>query len=237
MEVFMSIQLDIYTKEDISSHEYAKFFFEAIEKMGLKFTKMAQYEPINKVFTIEQALKMWMHEEPGCYDFELDEMMGTAGGMLGRGNGFWFNVAWWKDSRGKSINYLTISFTKKIFTKYQKEILSFFEGALVEFNAIYGYISDEKMVDRQHITGTIKNRILGIFEYNYFGKSFVDFIGKDKLQSLPWSNSFPLNEGLLTVLNDKKEEEFLLLEQRTKELIGLDLFNGKSSDYPDVLKG
>ena len=29
---FMSIQLDIYTKEDISSHEYAKFFFEAIEK-------------------------------------------------------------------------------------------------------------------------------------------------------------------------------------------------------------
>ena len=82
------------------------------------------------------------------------------------------------------------------------------------------------MVDRQHITGTIKNRILGIFEYNYFGKSFVDFIGKDKLQSLPWSNSFPLNEGLLTVLNDKKEEEFLLLEQRTKELIGLNLLMG-----------
>ena len=46
------------------------------------------------------------------------------------------------------------------------------------------------MVDRQHITGTIKNRIPGIFEYNYFGKSFADFIGKDKLQSLPWSNSF-----------------------------------------------
>ena len=97
---------------------------------------------------------------------------------------------------------------------------------MVEFNAIYGYISDEKMVDRQHITGTIKNRIPGIFEYNYFGKSFVDFIGKDKLQSLPWSNSFPLNEGLLTVLNDKKEEEFLLLEQRTKELIGWNLLMG-----------
>ena len=67
-------------------------------KNGIEIYKMAQYEPINKVFTIEQALKMWMHEEPGCYDFELDEMMGTAGGMLGRGNGFWFNVAWWKDS-------------------------------------------------------------------------------------------------------------------------------------------
>lgn len=233
----MSIILNIYTKEDISSHKYADFFFEEIEKLGLKFTKIAQYEPINKVFTTEQAVKMWEHEEPGCYDDELETMVGTAGGMLGRGNGFWFSVAWWKDSRGKSIDYLTISVTKKVFTKYKEEILSFFEGVLVRFNAIYGYISDEKIKDRQHITGTIKTRIPGIFEYNHFGKLFVDCIGEDKLQSLSWSNSFPLNEGLLTVLDNKTEEEILLLEKQMKEKIGLNFFNGKSSDYPDVLKG
>lgn len=32
MEVFMSIQLDIYTKEDISSHEYAKFSLKQSKK-------------------------------------------------------------------------------------------------------------------------------------------------------------------------------------------------------------
>lgn len=233
----MSIILKIYTKEDISSRGYAEFFFEATEKMGLKFTKIEQYEPINKVFTTEQAVKMWEHEEPGCYDDDLDTMVGTAGGMLGRGSGFWFSVAWWKDPRGKSINSLTISVTKTNFTKYKEEILKFFEGVSVRFNAIYGYVSDEKIVDRQHITGTIKNRIPGIFEYNYFGELFVDAIGKEKLNDLPWSNSFPLKQGLLTVLNDKKEEEFLLLEKQMKEQIGLNFFNGKSSDYPDVLKG
>ncbi|PEJ18631.1 hypothetical protein CN675_14970 [Bacillus toyonensis] len=233
----MSIILKIYTKEDISSYEYAEFFFEATEKMGLKFTKIAQYEPINKVFTTEQALKMWGHEEPGCYDEDLDTMVGTAGGMLGRGSGFWFSVAWWKDPRGKSINSLTISVTKKVFTKYKEEILRFFEEVLARFNAIYGYASDEKIADRQHITGTIKSRIPGIFEYNYFGKLFVDFIGEDKLQSLSWSNYFPLNDGILTVLDNKKAEELLLLEKQMKEQIGLNLFNGKSNNYPDVLKG
>ncbi|EJR56919.1 hypothetical protein IIM_00327 [Bacillus cereus VD107] len=233
----MPIIFDIYTKEDISLYEYASFFFETIGKIGLEFTKIAHYEPINKVFETEKAIEMWMHEEPGCYDDELDAMVGTAGGMLGRGSGFWYSVAWWKDPRGKSINYLTISFAKKSFTKYKQEILTVFEELLVRFNAIYGCISDEKIIDRQHITGTIKNRIPGIFAYNYFGKLFVEVIGEGKLQSLSWSNSVPLNEGLLTVLNDKKEEEFLLLEKQMKEQIGLNLFNGKSNDYPDVLKG
>ncbi len=37
-----------------------------------------------------------MHEEPGGYDEELDAMVGTAGGVLGRGSGFWYSVAWWR---------------------------------------------------------------------------------------------------------------------------------------------
>lgn len=52
----MSIIFDIYTKKDISPYRYVSFFFETIEKIGLEFTKIAHYEPINKVFETEKKL-------------------------------------------------------------------------------------------------------------------------------------------------------------------------------------
>ncbi|OUA99704.1 hypothetical protein BK704_22105 [[Bacillus thuringiensis] serovar konkukian] len=233
----MMVDINIYTTENISSEIYAKIFFQMIQEIGIEFQKISLYEPINNEFSMEKAIEMWTLAEPGCYDFELDEMTGTAGGMLGKGKGISLMVNWWESPKEKNVNYLVIGFSNKVFLRYQDKIVTVFKRLVSEFNAIYGYISDEGIINRQHITGTIKNRIPGIFEYNYFGKLFVDFIGEDKLQSLSWSNSFPLNEGLLTVLDNKKAEEFLLLEKQMKEQIGLNLFNGKSSDYPDVLKG
>ncbi|MCA1000827.1 hypothetical protein PDJ95_08820 [Bacillus cereus] len=231
------VEINIYTTENISSEIYAKIFFQLIQEIGIEFQKIALYEPINKEFSMEKAIEMWTIAEPGCYDFELDEMVGTAGGMLGKGKGISLMVNWWENPKEKTVNYLVIGFSNKVFLKYKDKIVVVFQKLVSEFNAIYGYISDEEIINRQHITGAIDNRIPGIFEYNHFGKLFVDCIGEDKLQSLSWSNSFPLNEGLLTVLDNKTEEEILLLEKQMKEKIGLNFFNGKSSDYPDVLKG
>ncbi|MFJ1103333.1 hypothetical protein ACIKI0_09050 [Bacillus albus] len=70
---------------------------------------------------------------------------------------------------------------KKLFTKYKQEIVTVFEQLSIRINSIYGYMSDEKIIDRQHITGTIENRIPGIFAYNYFGELLVYFIGEEKL--------------------------------------------------------
>ncbi|WP_431153515.1 hypothetical protein [Bacillus cereus] len=67
---------------------------------------------------------------------------------------------------------------KKLFTKYKQEIVTVFEQLLIRINSIYGYMSDEKIIDRQHITGTIENRIPA---YNYFGELLVYFIGEEKL--------------------------------------------------------
>ncbi|EHL71144.1 MULTISPECIES: hypothetical protein [Bacillus] len=231
------VEMNIYTTENISSEIYAKIFFQLIQEIGIEFQKIALYEPINKEFSMEKAVEMWTHAEPGCYDFDLDEMIGTAGGMLGKGKGISLMVNWWESPKEKPVNYLVIGFSNKVFLKYKDKIVAVFKKLVSEFKAIYGYISDEGSIYRQHITGSIENRIPGIFEYNYFGKLFVDFIEEDKLQSLSWSNSFLLKKGLLIVLDNKKEEEFLLLEKQMKEQIGLNFFNGKSSDYPDVLKG
>ncbi|MEI4804095.1 hypothetical protein WAZ07_23375 [Bacillus sp. FJAT-51639] len=119
----MAIIMSIYTNENISSDIYAKIFFDTIQEIGLGFTKISPHEPINKEFTIEKAIEMWTLTEPGCYDDELDALIGTAGGLHGKGKGFSCMVNWWESPKEKSISYLLVSFQTKIFTRYKDEIM------------------------------------------------------------------------------------------------------------------
>ncbi|PEI96816.1 hypothetical protein [Bacillus toyonensis] len=230
----MTVTMSVYTKENIGSKIYANYFFNTLQNKGLTVKKIALYEPINKEFTIEKAVEMWNFAEPGCYDEELDALIGTAGGLIGKGQGFSFMVNWWNNPKEASINYLDISFQEKTFNKYKDAIIIIFKEITLLFNALYGYISEENAIDRQHVTGTLKERIPGIFWCNYFGDVFAGYIGKEKLNSFHWFEKLEMDKGILTFIGESPQDDFLQIEKQIKNNFGLDLFNGQSREYPNL---
>lgn len=234
----MGIYISIYSIKHTGTEKYAKQFFDLMNKYGLNLDKIGLFEPVRKPFTIEDSIDMWAKGEPGIYDFETNKMIGKSGGMLGKGKGYWFQTHWWLHPTELSLNHLTIYLNKKIFYQIKNDILPFFEGLVNCFDAIYGYVTDEKAEERQHITGTLKERIPGVFWINFYSQVFVDYLNKDKsFNDFPWHRIKELSKkGIITELTDNPFDQTIAdLEKKAREVIGASKFNAAAKDYPKIL--
>ncbi|WP_342543623.1 hypothetical protein MHH33_08950 [Paenisporosarcina sp. FSL H8-0542] len=234
----MGMIITIYSNKHIGIEKYANSFFDLIFDKGLKIEKIGLFEPINKTFDIEDAIKMWTKQEPGIYDFETNKMIGKAGGMLGKGKGFWFSTNWWLHPNELSLNHFTLFINKKLFNKIKKDILTLFGELVYSFEAIYGYVTEEVAEDRQHTTGKLTERIPGVFWLNFFSSVFVDYLNKDNnLFEFPWVNIKDFKKGgIITQLTESPFDETILdFEKKAQEALGLSKFNGNVNDYPNLL--
>ena len=235
----MGVLITIYSTKHIGIEEYANTFFDLMFEKGLKIEKIGLFEPINKPFEIEDAIKMWTKQEPGIYDFETSKMIGKAGGMLGKGKGFWFSTSWWLHPNELSLNHLTIVLSKKLFNQIKKDNLTLFEDLVYSFEAIYGYVTEEEAEDRQHTTGKLTERIPGVFWLNFFSPVFVDYLNKDNnlLFEFPWENIKDFKKGgVITQLTENPFDKTIVdLEKKAQETLGLSKFNGIANDYPNLL--
>ena len=165
-------------------------------------------------------------------------MIGKSGGMLGKGKGYWFQTHWWLHPTELSLNYLTIYLNKKVFNQIKKDILPLFEGLVNCFDAIYGYVTDEEAEVRQHITGTLNERIPGVFWLNYYSQVYVDYLNKENsFYAFPWHRIKELSkEGIITELTDNPFDQTIAdLENKARKVIGVSKFNADAKDYPKVL--
>jgi hypothetical protein len=234
----MGIFISIYSIKHIGTEKYAKKFFDLINERGLKIEKIGLFEPVKKPFTIEDAIGMWTKEEPGIYDIANNKMNGKSGGMLGKSKGYWFQIHWWLHTTELSLNYLTIYLNKKVFNQIKNDILPLFEGLVDCFEAIYGYVTEEEAEERQHITGTLKERIPGVFWLNYFSQVFVDYLNdRNSFYDLPWARLKEFsNKGIITQLTEDPFVHTIAdLEKKAQELFGVSKFNATAKDYPKIL--
>ena len=63
--------------------------------------------------------------------------------------------------------------------------------------AIYGYVTEEEAEGRQHTTGTLPERVPGVFWLNFFSLIFGYYIDKDNnlLLEFPWGNIKDFKKG------------------------------------------
>ncbi|GGI11631.1 hypothetical protein [Gottfriedia solisilvae] len=234
----MGIFICIYSNKHIGAEKYAKRFFDLMNERGFEIEKIGLFEPVKKPFTINDAISMWTKEEPGIYDVETDKMIGKAGGVLGKSKGFWFDTHWWLHPTELRLNHITIYLNKKIFSQRKNDILPLFEELVNCFEATYGYVTEQEAEDRQHITGTLKERIPGIFWVNYFSTVFVDYLNSgNSFYDFPWKKIKECsNMGILTQLTENPFDPTIAdLEKKAHELFGVSKFNGTARDYPKIL--
>jgi hypothetical protein len=234
----MGIFISIYSIKHIGSKKYARIFFDLMNEGGLIIEKIGLFEPVKRPFTIEGAIDMWTKEEPGIYDIATNKMIGKSGGMLGKSKALWFDTHWWLNPTELSLNYLTIYLNKKLFNQKKNDILPLFEGLVDCFESIYGYVTEQEAEDRQHTTGTLKERIPGIFWHNYFSPVFVDYLNNgNSFFDFPWKNIKEFNNGgIITQLTENPFDPNIVdLEKNAHELFGISKFNANAKDYPKIL--
>lgn len=234
----MGVLITIYSTKHLGIEKFANSFFDLMFDNGLKIEKIGSFEPLKQSFEIDNAVKMWTEQRPGIYDFDTDKMIGKAGGMLGKGKGFWFSTTWWLHPNELSMNYLILHLNNKLFNEIRKDNFTLFEELVDRFDAIYGYITEAEAEDRQHTTGKLTNRLPGIFWINYFSPVFVDYLNNENvLFEFPWENIKEFNNGgvITQLIENPFDETIVDLEKKAQYALGLNKFKGNVTDYPNLL--
>ncbi|WP_349408781.1 hypothetical protein [Pseudalkalibacillus sp. SCS-8] len=232
----MGIYIKMDTKKQIGDEPSAHSFFDLLETNGLNIGKIGLFEPVKEAFTREAAVEMWTKEEPGIFDVSTNTMVGKAGGMIGKGKGFWFSSNWWQHPKEDTLNHVTLYMNKTFFNQKKAMVPPFFENLVNEFNAIYGYVAEEESIDRQHTTGNLLDRLPGVFWLNFYSPVFVDYLTKEQLHHFSWHNIYEQNEGIVTQLSKSPFDPMMAeLEKQAQEAFGTSKFNGRAQDYPDIL--
>ena len=232
----MGVFIDIYSVKHIGTEKYAKTFFELMNQYGLNIEKIGLFEPVRKPFTMNEAIQMWTLEEPGIYDITNDEMIGKYGSMLGASKGYWFSTTWWLHPTDLILNDVTVYMNKKVFDQIKHDIQALFEDLVDCFEAVYGYVTEAKAKDRQHITGTLTDRIPGIFWLNYYSPVFVNYLNQDNaFNEFPWNRIEEWNKGVFTQLSDGPFDKPLAdLEKQAQKSLGVHKFNATAADYSNI---
>lgn len=227
-----SMILLVYTTKHIGTKEYAENFFKILEKYNMLPDKIGIYDPVKEPYSLNKAIELWTFADGYAPDFRMGLFIGKK-----KEPNIRFDVSWHIGERARA-NYIAVWFTRKSFKQLKDEIENLFKELIICFNAFYGYVSDYKIVYRQHVTGTIEDRLHGIFWCNYFGEVYVNFFGKEKILNASWFKTEIFNKGIITYLTKEPGKELLEsdeLELSLKKQLGEDSF-GDVEEYKANLK-
>lgn len=227
------VEATVFTTKPLKDKEKALQYFTALEQRGFFLNKVGLYEPVRQPYSLEVGIDVWTHEEAGCYVDGVG-MVGKAGGMIGKSTKprFFVQTQWWECPDQVNLNWVSLNIAENIAEKSHEAIIALFKGSVEILNADYGFIGYQDTVHRQHVTGTLKTRLPGVFWFNYFGPKYVEFFTENKIKAFPWFSIEQLNGGLIASLSDspKKLLDNDELEKAAKEHLGSDSF-GDVDEY------
>ena len=227
------VNIKVFTTKPIKGEDTANRYFTVLEQHGFRLERVGQTEPVRQAYSLQNGIAVWTKEEDGCYVEDVG-MIGKAGGMIGKSSKprFFVQSLWWECPNQVNLNWVSLSIADNLVERQLGEIIALFKDSVDILQADYGFIGHQETVYRQHVTGTLKTRLPGVFWFNYFGPTYVKFFTEEKIKSFPWLNTEDLNGGLITSLSDspKKLLETDEIENAAKEHLGSDSF-GDLDEY------
>lgn len=219
----------IFTREKLTRQTIAEEILNGMKGNGFMPDKMGLFEPLKQPFTEEGLLKMWMLENPGCYEEEVG-MTGTAGGCMIKSKKptILLCTSWWDCPNKEPINDITLFFTKATFIKNQQQIENLFRHIIQAANGFYGYITEDTAMYRQGSGRMLIHKLPGIYWCNYFGQQIIEGLGKEKVAAVDWYKvEANEKEGLYSYIADTPFGEWVeddIHEMRLKWQLGIKSF-------------
>lgn len=220
------IRMVIWTETDLASKEIAEAFFRKTEELGIQPEKISEYEPINREYTLKDAVELWSKEEDGVWDLELERLAGKAGGLLARSRSrsITYDISWYKRDgyRLKSSISFWISPTK--YKKNSGQMMELFRYTVDLVEASHGYITHSMASDRQYAPPDSDFKMRGVFWCNYYGEKYRKLIGEERIRSFDWYRIEENGEkGVYTFLDEVPDGDILRnlsLEESAKIHLG-----------------
>ncbi|MCY9591346.1 hypothetical protein [Paenibacillus chitinolyticus] len=182
------ISLTLFTYQVFNKQNIAKSVFDSLSENGFLFTKMGVTEPLKVRYSREEAISLWCSETEGCYDIELEKMVGKAGNFMAKGpKSLFMGSQWWHCPNKKKLNYIYLTFSVDVLDSKKQEVLYLFKEFIVLFEALYGEITHSDALKRQHVTGTPDLRLPGVFWCNYYSNEYLALMNcREQVESFEW---------------------------------------------------
>jgi hypothetical protein len=232
--------VSVYSNHFLGEEGIASHILKLLESYNLSPDKIGLFEPLKEHYSFDKAVSLWTKQSPSCYEEGIGNT-GIAGGMIGKRKepNFSFDVNWWK-APNVGINYIDYWFSKKTMTNQLGDIIKIFEETIDTVEGVYGYISHNDVVNRQHVTGTLETRLPGVFWCNYFSGIYVELFGRKHILEGPWESVKELKSGGIIAFLDQDPIKNILksdiAENKAKEYLGKESFGDVEEYNRDFLK-
>ncbi|GKS09264.1 hypothetical protein YDYSY3_02640 [Paenibacillus chitinolyticus] len=226
------IMLVIFTYQTFNKNYIAENFFDTLSESGTIISKIGLTEPLKIKYSREKAIELWCSETEGCYDLELEKMVGKTGCFMGKAEkqALFIHSHWWECPNKKALNFIILSFSVKVFLQKKWELTSIFKHYIKLFNGEFGYITHRFSKDRQHITGTPDLRLPGVFWSNYYSNEYLALMNcREQMESFDWWKKEDMEEGTMAFLSEDPKElvEPNYLEENARQHFGEEVFLAK----------
>lgn len=228
------VQISLATRYPVHTVEAANTIFSLLETAGLGLERMNSHEPVNKPFSTDAAVELWTKGKT----FTSKHGQHTGNVFLAQHSkpSVGLNVSWKTSPDFDCISNISINMYKGPFLKKQEAMVQIFESLIEEFSPAYAYIGSWAGFLRHG--NAVWAAIPGVYWLNYFGKEYVDFIGRDHIMNCGWVKAEPFGEGVLAWLApsvDMSDDVLVHAENLYCQRLGAQYFAQPGTRYAEAI--
>lgn len=234
------VEIALATRYPVHTPEAANTIFNLFEDADFGLDRMNNREPVNRPFSVDAAIELWTNGNT----FVSKHGKHTGNIFLAQHSkpSVGLHVSWKTSPDFDCISNISIDMYKGPFLKKQETMVRIFESLIEEFFPAYAYIGSWAGFLRQG--SAVWATIPGIYWLNYFGKEYVDFIGRDRIMTCGWVKAEPFGEGILTWTSpnlDMPDDVRVHMEKLYRDRLGAEFFRQPGEEYaeavpPELLK-
>jgi hypothetical protein len=163
---------------------------DEIDSAGLSLNRIDDVEPVRKPYS-ESTIRELLTLPPVTRELPCRN-------LIGRGDRATIGIrACVPVEQGRStVNIVDIT-VRRPRQREMSLLTAFFDGDFFRRHRVaYAFLDTWPEYVRQHVAGTINERLPGIFWLNWLSDGYVEAIGEDAVVGLPWYKTARLSDGL-----------------------------------------
>jgi hypothetical protein len=173
---------------------------DEINSVGLSLNRLDDVEPARKAYS-EATVRELLTLPPVTIELPCRN-------LIGRGErsriGIRACIPVGQDRGSANIVGITVNRARQ---REKRLLAGFFEGDFFARHEVaYAFLDRWPEYVRQHVAGTINDRLPGVFWLNWLSGRYVEAMGQDVLLSLPWFKTARLSDGLACWLYQHLDE-------------------------------
>lgn len=228
------VKISLATRYPVHTAEAANTILSLLEDAGLGMERMNRREPVNQPFSADAAIELWT--EGNTFTSKHGQHTGNMFLAQHAKPSVGLHVSWKTSPDFDCISNISINLYKGPFLKNQDTMVRIFERLIEEFSPAHAYIGSWSGFLRQG--SAVWAAIPGIYWLNYFGKEYVDFIGRDSIMTCGWVKAEPFGEGILTWTSpniDLPDDVRAHMEELYRSRLGAEFFKQPGGEYAEAV--